>query len=402
MRPFCCISQRIKKGRALVPRIAHTDQELVMVFAAPGAAGGVVKRIRVGSTQVGRNVVQRGSSSRTGVRKGRLLVSGLPSPSSCPSVYAVIPVVAVSSATSSSPVSVRPVSATCRTGHYEHHYHYHSHYSSCRPTPSTLDEGSNVTRAIYRSSIQINRNSILAVARDSGNSFFIADPSLSSPLQQPFSTLTSTSNSTSLPPPPPPPQHSRFYYSTTTRTSNLYTRQPLTTPITTTISQHTVRPLSSSYAPSFSKHYLRYHTSSTCIKVPISYLSSITSQRVNPAMSSQQTQNEASQGGILETVTNALKAVGIVGDNNNSNNSSEGFKDPKPAEPVQDTEPVVKADTTEVKKAMAPPPEIRLDEKFVGSIDQGTTSSRFIIFNDSGMPVSSHQIEFENIYPQSG
>lgn len=34
---------------------------------------------------------------------------------------------------------------------------------------------------------------------------------------------------------------------------------------------------------------------------------------------------------------------------------------------------------------------------FVGSIDQGTTSSRFLIFNKTGEPVSSHQIEFKQI-----
>ncbi|KAI5464059.1 hypothetical protein BGZ63DRAFT_143114 [Mariannaea sp. PMI_226] len=39
---------------------------------------------------------------------------------------------------------------------------------------------------------------------------------------------------------------------------------------------------------------------------------------------------------------------------------------------------------------------------FVGSIDQGTTSTRFIIFNGHGEPVASHQIEFENKYPKSG
>lgn len=39
---------------------------------------------------------------------------------------------------------------------------------------------------------------------------------------------------------------------------------------------------------------------------------------------------------------------------------------------------------------------------FVGSIDQGTTSSRFLIFNGDGDPVASHQIEFENMYPRSG
>jgi glycerol kinase len=39
---------------------------------------------------------------------------------------------------------------------------------------------------------------------------------------------------------------------------------------------------------------------------------------------------------------------------------------------------------------------------FVGSIDQGTTSSRFLIFNKAGDIVASHQIEFKQIYPQPG
>jgi glycerol kinase len=39
---------------------------------------------------------------------------------------------------------------------------------------------------------------------------------------------------------------------------------------------------------------------------------------------------------------------------------------------------------------------------FIGSIDQGTTSSRFIIFDGEGTPIATHQIEFENIYPESG
>ena len=48
-----------------------------------------------------------------------------------------------------------------------------------------------------------------------------------------------------------------------------------------------------------------------------------------------------------------------------------------------------------------------LDEKklknfFIGSIDQGTTSTRFIIFNGTGEPVAQHQIEFSQIYQQSG
>jgi Ethanolamine utilization protein EutJ (predicted chaperonin) len=39
---------------------------------------------------------------------------------------------------------------------------------------------------------------------------------------------------------------------------------------------------------------------------------------------------------------------------------------------------------------------------YVGSIDQGTTSSRFLIFNRDGEPVASHQIEFKQYYPQPG
>lgn len=39
---------------------------------------------------------------------------------------------------------------------------------------------------------------------------------------------------------------------------------------------------------------------------------------------------------------------------------------------------------------------------FVGAIDQGTTSSRFLIFNSLGEVVVTHQLEFTQIYPQSG
>ncbi|KAM7224148.1 glycerol kinase [Rhypophila decipiens] len=39
---------------------------------------------------------------------------------------------------------------------------------------------------------------------------------------------------------------------------------------------------------------------------------------------------------------------------------------------------------------------------YVGSIDQGTTSSRFIIFDGEGNVVAKHQIEFDNLYPKSG
>ncbi|ETS74322.1 hypothetical protein PFICI_14188 [Pestalotiopsis fici W106-1] len=42
------------------------------------------------------------------------------------------------------------------------------------------------------------------------------------------------------------------------------------------------------------------------------------------------------------------------------------------------------------------------DEWFIGSVDQGTTSTRFIIFSSQADIVASHQIEFENHYPESG
>lgn len=43
-----------------------------------------------------------------------------------------------------------------------------------------------------------------------------------------------------------------------------------------------------------------------------------------------------------------------------------------------------------------------LAQFFIGSIDQGTTSTRFIIFDGTGSPVASHQHEFTQHYPQSG
>ncbi|OFE15728.1 glycerol kinase [Humibacillus sp. DSM 29435] len=40
--------------------------------------------------------------------------------------------------------------------------------------------------------------------------------------------------------------------------------------------------------------------------------------------------------------------------------------------------------------------------KYVGSIDQGTTSTRFMIFDHSGNEVARHQLEHEQILPQAG
>jgi len=39
---------------------------------------------------------------------------------------------------------------------------------------------------------------------------------------------------------------------------------------------------------------------------------------------------------------------------------------------------------------------------FVGAIDQGTTSTRFIVFSRSGQIVATAQKEHEQIYPQPG
>ena len=39
---------------------------------------------------------------------------------------------------------------------------------------------------------------------------------------------------------------------------------------------------------------------------------------------------------------------------------------------------------------------------FVGAIDQGTTSSRFMIFDHSGNERGKHQLEHEQILPQAG
>ena len=43
-----------------------------------------------------------------------------------------------------------------------------------------------------------------------------------------------------------------------------------------------------------------------------------------------------------------------------------------------------------------------MEEKYILSIDQGTTSSRAIIFNKKGEKVSSYQKEFTQIFPKAG
>lgn len=42
------------------------------------------------------------------------------------------------------------------------------------------------------------------------------------------------------------------------------------------------------------------------------------------------------------------------------------------------------------------------DGVFIASIDQGTTSTRFIIYDRDAKAVASHQVEFTQFYPQAG
>ncbi|MBF0528441.1 MAG: glycerol kinase, partial [Deltaproteobacteria bacterium] len=43
-----------------------------------------------------------------------------------------------------------------------------------------------------------------------------------------------------------------------------------------------------------------------------------------------------------------------------------------------------------------------IEKKYVGAVDQGTTSTRFVIFDRQGLIVASHQLEHRQIYPQPG
>src|SRR5690606_13421154 len=54
-----------------------------------------------------------------------------------------------------------------------------------------------------------------------------------------------------------------------------------------------------------------------------------------------------------------------------------------------------------VLRAFPDAEETRMAE-FVGAIDQGTTSTRFMIFDHSGNEVARHQLEHEQILPQAG
>jgi glycerol kinase len=42
------------------------------------------------------------------------------------------------------------------------------------------------------------------------------------------------------------------------------------------------------------------------------------------------------------------------------------------------------------------------NKDFIGAIDQGTTSTRFLIFDRDGKLITSHQLEFDQLYPRPG
>ena len=40
--------------------------------------------------------------------------------------------------------------------------------------------------------------------------------------------------------------------------------------------------------------------------------------------------------------------------------------------------------------------------RYVGAVDQGTTSTRFMVFDKGGHEIARHQLEHEQILPQPG
>ncbi|KAI9852284.1 MAG: Glycerol kinase [Thelocarpon superellum] len=59
-------------------------------------------------------------------------------------------------------------------------------------------------------------------------------------------------------------------------------------------------------------------------------------------------------------------------------------------------------DSKDAETKTSPESHVALQRWFIGSIDQGTTSSRFLIFDGTGTPVASHQVEFKQMYPHPG
>ena len=40
--------------------------------------------------------------------------------------------------------------------------------------------------------------------------------------------------------------------------------------------------------------------------------------------------------------------------------------------------------------------------RYIVALDQGTTSSRAVVFDEKGTAVAAHGIEFEQLYPEPG
>lgn len=76
--------------------------------------------------------------------------------------------------------------------------------------------------------------------------------------------------------------------------------------------------------------------------------------------------------------------------------------EPRANPPMESAGTEIKARRGSMRMPRSVSYEKRMEQFFIGSIDQGTTSSRFIIFDGTGTPVVMHQIEFTQKYPESG
>lgn len=76
--------------------------------------------------------------------------------------------------------------------------------------------------------------------------------------------------------------------------------------------------------------------------------------------------------------------------------------EPRENPPMESAGTEIKARRGSMRMPRSVSYEKRMEQFFIGSIDQGTTSSRFIIFDGTGTPVVMHQIEFTQKYPESG
>ena len=72
------------------------------------------------------------------------------------------------------------------------------------------------------------------------------------------------------------------------------------------------------------------------------------------------------------------------------------------AEPSQAPDPEQVSRHSKQTEILSGQDEEKLKNWFIGSIDQGTTSTRFLIFDGTGAPIASHQMEFNQMYPHSG